>query len=539
MDDNQERNIATNREIGQLSDEKSPFNTIADKKTPKKKMIFVVITTLLVVIAGGIIGWIISSESHLLKKSQSSKKEIPKLVIANQGKKNDIYPIRINSDYANVQNFQSFEGLVRYEDETKIVPALASSWSNPDELTWEFNLKKNVKFHTGRIMTADDVVYSYEIAKNIGFLGETHLNSISSITIKSPTIIEIKTKYPDPVLLNKLNFMLIVDKMSEGKRASPIYGTGPYTIKPNTTPSEKKIELVAFDKYHEGRPMTRELTFIQRETDDELAQVILDKKVNIAGEITGKKNKKLDKKNIVYRGVPDASVTILVLNTTKPGPLQKVEVRQAIRSAIDIPTLIKESNIPATPVSQLLVKLLPGHNPEINTPKRDLEKAKELLAKAGYPNGLTLELVDGGDTSNIYKSLLPKQLAEAGITIKHRSISDFSTYLDELFSGNIEIGALSYSSDTLDGADVFSATTLQLELYQSEKLENLISEASKTTDTKKRLSLLQDAGVYVNQEVPVIPLFNVSRGWYMDKDYKMKRDMPNSGMGVYFWKAHL
>jgi peptide/nickel transport system substrate-binding protein len=538
MEDNQEKNSPRIDEIDQLPHEKSVLNPALNQKTPKKKL-FAVMTALLIVIIGGIIGWIIFSGSHPLKNSRLSSKEIPRLVIANQDKKNIFYPDFANSDYANTYNFQSFEGLVRYEDQSKIVPALASSWSNPDELTWKFNLKKNVKFHTGKTMTADDVVYSYEIQKKNEDFSDLYLSTISSVKKIDAYTVEVKTTDPDLVLLNKLNFMTIIDRQSEGKKPSPIYGTGAYTLKPGTTPTESRLELIAFDDYHEGRPTTRELVFIRREEDEGLAQALLEKKSNISGEFINGRNESLEQKKLISREVPDTSITFLALNTIKPGPLQSLDVRRAIQAAIDVPMLIEKSNISAVPSSQLLVDIIPGYNPKITPVKRDVQKARQLLTKAGYPNGFTVELVDAGGYGETYKTILPAQLAEIGIVVKNRSMEDFSSFLDELTSGKIEIGVLSYSSDFFDGGDVFNATTSQLGLYQSQKLESILNEATSTTNDKERLALLQEAGSFVNDDVPVIPLYNVAREWYMDKEYKMKRDMPNSGMGVYFWKAHL
>jgi peptide/nickel transport system substrate-binding protein len=388
-------------------------------------------------------------------------------------------------------------------------------------------------------MTADDVVYSYEIQKKNEDFSDLYLSTISSVKKIDAYTVEVKTTDPDLVLLNKLNFMTIIDRQSEGKKPSPIYGTGAYTLKPGTTPTESRLELKAFDDYHEGRPTTRELVFIRREEDEGLAQALLEKKSNISGEFINGRNESLEQKKLISREVPDTSITFLALNTIKPGPLQSLDVRRAIQAAIDVPMLIEKSNISAVPSSQLLVDIIPGYNPKITPVKRDVQKARQLLTKAGYPNGFTVELVDAGGYGETYKTILPAQLAEIGIVVKNRSMEDFSSFLDELTSGKIEIGVLSYSSDFFDGGDVFNATTSQLGLYQSQKLESILNEATSTTNDKERLALLQEAGSFVNDDVPVIPLYNVAREWYMDKEYKMKRDMPNSGMGVYFWKAHL
>lgn len=482
---------------------------------------------------------VLSQPNSLNKTTNNSNKskEIPKLTIINQESKKAIYLKATGSDYSNIINFQIFEGLVRYEDQSKIVPALATSWTNPDELTWRFNLKKGVKFHTGRTMTADDVVYSFEQAKKNDFINELYMNSIESAKKISPTIVEIKTVEPDPVILNKLTFIHIIDSKSDIE-AGIINGTGPYTLKKNTVPSDDKLELVAYDDYHQGRPLTRALTFLRSEEDEGFTDALLQKKANIAGEFNAKSSEKLDAKKFIKRNISDTTITFLLPNTIKPGPLQKVEVRQAIQYALDLPALIKANDVTATPYSQLIVEAIPGHNPAIKPVKRDIQKAKNLLIKAGYPNGFSLEIANAGGYKDMVTSELPKQLAEIGITVKNVSYQEFSEYLDSIANGEKEMSLLSYSSDTFDGADVLTLFTKQMKTYKSEKLDSLVQEASKTTDAKKRLKILQDASVLVSEDVPVIPLYNRIRAWYMDKDYQMKRDMPSTGMGVYFWKVH-
>ncbi len=386
-------------------------------------------------------------------------------------------------------------------------------------------------------MTADDVVYSYEQAKKNEFLNDLYLNTIESVKKISPQIVEIKTIQSDPVILNKLSFMHIIDSKGSSE-PSPLNGTGPYTLKKGTIPSAKKIELVAFDDYHQGRPLTRSLTFIEAEEDKVLANALLEKKANIAGEFNAKSSDLLDKKRFIKREISDTAVTFLVPNTINPGPLQKLEVRQAIQYALDVPALIKANDISATPYSQLIAEAIPGYNPSIKLVDRDIQKAKDLLIKAGYGNGFEIEFPDVSEYYNMTKTEFPKQLNEIGIRIKNTPQTGFDEYIDNIINGKVELGILSYASDTFDGADILNATTSQLGTYKSDKLQALIDEASKTSDPKKRLEILQEANMFANKDLPVIPLFSRTKTWYMDKNYNIKRDMPVAGMGVYFWKVH-
>ena len=95
---------------------------------------------------------------------------------------------------------------------------------------------------------------------------------------------------------------------------------------------------------------------------------------------------------------------------------------------------------------------------------------------------------------------------------------------------------IDYSSDTLDGLDIYT-TTLPSANYNNPKVTDLLNQASTTVDPAKRLKLLQDAAVIIDQDVPVIPLYSVSDVWLTDKNYVMQQDMPSSLLSVYFSKV--
>jgi hypothetical protein len=89
----------------------------------------------ILLIVGALASWFLlaTNPKIISEKKPNPKKEIPKLTVINQGLKNEIYPSLVLSDYSYVFNFQIFEALVRYEDQTNIVPGLATSWTNQDE----------------------------------------------------------------------------------------------------------------------------------------------------------------------------------------------------------------------------------------------------------------------------------------------------------------------------------------------------------------------------------------------------------------------
>lgn len=511
-------------------------NSSQPARSSKKFFIIFLAITLLVV--GAILAVFALESQKQVKKSTSASKEIPKLTVASFGAKNEIYPASMETENAFALNFQVFEGLVKYEERSKIVPSLATSWSNPDELTWRFKLKKDVKFHTGKTMTANDVVYSYKQAQNNQFINDVYLSTIESVRAVNDSELEIKTASPDPVILNKLVFLLVIDSDSDGK-SSPIYGTGPYTLKNGTKPSEDKLELVAYDNYHGGRPQTRQLVLIQTTSDEESAELLLKKKANIAGDFLARNVPELDKKNMSTRYIPSVGTTFLSPITSKPGPLQNPMVRKALQYGLDVPKIIAAANLSAKQNSQLPTNVVPGYNPAIPMIKQDTEKAKQLLAEAGYPNGISLDFAFTEAAPKEITDEIKQQLAKANITMNNRVVGGLEELSEVMSQAQTDITYYAYGSDTFDSADVINGVLFADNQYTSPSIKKLLDDASVTIDSKKRLELLKDINQKIYDETAIIPLYSRIPTWYMDKPYVVPLDMITMELGVYYWKVHL
>ena len=525
----------------------SPPPLKEEKKSRKKPIIISLLVILLIAATSfGILWYLKSSQTKSTTIEDESSKEINKLTIATpDGPLNGFFPETdyIFYDFTFHLNAQLAEGLVGYEDMTKIVPRLATSWKNPDENTWVFTLKKDVKFHTGRTMTADDVVYSMNKAKEIGDSGIGILvSTISSVKALSKYEVEIKTEKPDAVLLNKLSMVYIVD--GENKTNTATGGTGPYTIKPGTTASEDKLDFVAFDDYHDGRPQVRALNFRLVEDESAAVKAVKDGKANIAGELTTDGIQGLDEKTTNITKLSSNAILYVIFNSMNDtsSPLSKKDVRQAIRSALDLNELIKKAATDTSPASQIVPQDIPGYNPDIKVPKQDIEKAKQLLADAGYPNGFKINFTYTSAHTGIV-SVIEKQLSKVNITLDKVEIplNDYTVYQTMLEEGKAGLSIIGYSSDTLDALEAYEGLFKQVsKVKDDEKLDEYMSQASGEFDAKKRLKILQDLAVYTDEQSFMAPMLQRTYYWVIDKpSYVFPRDMSNSGMGTYYWKAHL
>ncbi|HEX5744563.1 MAG TPA: ABC transporter substrate-binding protein [Candidatus Saccharimonadales bacterium] len=449
-----------------------------------------------------------------------------------------LYPDISTSEYAYLANSQMFEGLVRYENKNKVVPALATDWKNPDGMTWVFTIKKGVKFHDGHTLTAKDVKYSLDkiVNSDTGF-SETFASTIASVETIGDDQVKITTTDPDPTLLNKLTFLYIIDDDPPAGAGPSDAGTGPYKIKPGTEATTLSLRMVAFDDYHGGRPSTRELVLGSEETSASLLKAFKEGRYDIVGSLSPEDADKFGSAARFISSQPD--VNFIAFNTVKPGPLQKKEVREAIRYAIDPNAIGEARNAYTTPLSQLIPPSIPGYNPAIRPYKQDIGKAKQLLAQAGYSEGLKLKLSlsDISKNGQLTQEIV-NELKKAGITVIPDQHDDFSEFIDYFTSGKAEMYTVDYSSDTLDGLDIYT-TTISDTNYDNPDLTALLDEAGNETEPAKRLKLLQDAAVVIDKDVPVVPMSTENNLWLMDKDYVIEQDMPSSFISVYFYKVRL
>ncbi len=499
-----------------------------NKKRWLKAILLLIIIALLAV--GGWFAWQ-KSHKKAAAPTTTQSKDIPLLKIgilqANYG---GLYPDMSVNEYGYLTNAQMFEGLVRYEDKSKITPVLASTWANPDSKTWLFTLKQGVKFHDGNTMAADDVKYSIDkvIASNSD-LAQVFATTIASVETVGNNQVKITTKEPDPSLLNRLAFLYIIDaNLPQGEEPSQA-GTGPYEVKDGTKPTDKNIQMVAFSQYHGDTPRTKALDFSSVDEAADLVKDFNEKKFNIAGPVPLDEISNAKGATKFTSVVPDTR--FIGFNTIKPGPLQNKQVREAIRYALNPTAIGTAAGDQVTPLSQMIPASIPGYNPAIEPYKQDIAKAKQLLAQAGYPNGLTIRFSTSGDPGETDE--IVKELKEVGITAQVDRHDNFDEFIDYFTAGQAEMYTVDYSSDTLDGLDIYT-TTLNAANYNNPQLATLLSQAQTTTDPAKRLKLLQEAAVLINQDIATVPLSTQNDVWLMDKPYDIQQDMPSAMISVYF-----
>ncbi|MBI4061627.1 MAG: ABC transporter substrate-binding protein [Elusimicrobia bacterium] len=328
---------------------------------------------------------------------------------------------------------QIFDGLVRFDPEGNVEPALASDWRWIDEKTLEMRLRPGVRFHDGEPMNAESVRFSLEkfVDPKSGFPGAGFLGSIERVEVVDAETVRIKTRFPDGILLNRLAGLVtimppryIAARGEEYFGAHPV-GTGAFRFV--SWEAGSKIVLEANEHYWaDGYPKFRGLVFHFLPVDKQVSG-LLDGTIDVVTELPGTATLKVVKSGIADVVKKESFYTIGSSVNVSSGPLADKRVRQAINHAINREELVRYDLLGnGKPLATLSMAGETGHDPSLRPYAYDPDKARRLLREAGYPNGVKLRAIvkmQGERTMRIIST----HLARVGIVVDQYLSTDGNT----------------------------------------------------------------------------------------------------------------
>lgn len=448
----------------------------------------------------------------------------------------------VNASSANLYN-----RLVEFESgSTKLVPGLAASWEiSKDKKVYTFTLRPNVKFHTTKYFTptrnfnADDVIFSVERQRNKShpfhavsggkyeyFDGMEMGSTIADIKALDPMKVQITLSKPDATFLANMamSFMSILskeyaDKLPANKKTDmdnfPI-GTGPYVFI-----SYQKDSVIRYEE-HKGywgkKGNVDKLIFAITPDANVRSQKLKTGECQFVTEPSPADIGDM-KKNAKLKVMEDAGLNIgfLAMNVTKK-PFDNLLVRQAISHALDKKTYITAIYMNnATVAKNLIPPTIWSYNNSVVDYDYNIAKAKELLKKAGLPNGFETEMwtlpVSRPYNPNGKKmgELMQSDLAKIGIKVKLISF-DWPTYLEKSKAGDHSLIQFGWNGDNGDPDNFFGVLLgcasvkagSNYPRWCDQKFDKLLSDAKLTTDVKARTKLYMEAQVLANKEAPVV-----------------------------------
>lgn len=407
----------------------------------------------------------------------------------------------------------AFEALIRYNgEEQKFEPLLATEWKLVDELTWEFTLREGVKFHDGTPFTAEDVKFNLDRIRDPEFNSRirTQANFIKDVEVVDEKTVRINNNVPYAPFLARISTFGLISKASAasydaGGIPAPA-GTGPFKVARWDRGQEILLEKNA------------EYWGSAANVDSVLLRII----PNLATRVAELRAGTIDiATSLIPDNVPEikgqqgldvllAPSNVLFIGANSfVGPLEDQKVRQALAHAIDTRTIVDKLYVGL--VTDLNGPVSPrafGYNADVQQYPYDPDKAKALLAEAGYPNGLTLDY--NGTTG---KYLLDKELAEiiaqqleaVGVKLNLK-LEEYGTYWEGFLAKKNQGLYNAAIGNPLEDADF----VLDLHFYSkgrglyynSPELDALIESGRAAMDVDERRAIYDEAMALIHEEAP-------------------------------------
>lgn len=451
------------------------------------------------------------------------------LVVSDGANPKSLDPRATNDNPSARVTVQIYDRLVEQDEETNIQPGLAESWEQPDATTTIFHLRKGIKFHNGEELKASDVKFSLDAMKASPQTSEI-IEPLKEVVVLDDYTVKVITKYPFTALLNHLAHPAasIVNEKAV-KEAGDSYGqhpvgTGPYKFVEWV--SGDKVVLAANEDYYLGAPAIKNLIFkVIVETTNRTIGLETGE-VDIAYDIDGlDRNKIAEDPKLKLEEAPDLSMTYLGFNTKK-APLDNLKVRQAIAYAIDQQPIIDTAYQGAAEAADSII----GPNVFAHTDKgihykQNMEKAKALLAEAGYPNGFKTEIwINDNPTRRDIAVILQDQLKQVGIDAEVK-VLEWGAYLDGTARGDHQMFILGWGTVTADpdyGITNLVSTETQgaagnRSFYSNPKVDALLKEGRGTLDPEARKKIYEEIQVILQEELPIFCILYPKKNAGMQK----------------------
>ncbi len=445
------------------------------------------------------------------------------LIVGRSSEARSLDPYFHNETPTNSLNRNVHDGLVQFDSELKVLPALATKWDNPDNLTWIFHLRKGVKFHNGDPFTAEDVKFSIERCKNWERSGfKATVSQVDKVEVIDPHTVKVTTKKPFGILPRKLAQVVILSKKfaeahGDDYLATHENGTGPYIVQEWVKGDH--LTLVANKNYWGGAPKIGK-AFVRPLTNDATrTAAILSGEVHVIDDLPVrdvdrvKANKKVQVVSrpglrLIYLQMDhDRADSPKVQSPTGKNPFMDARVRKAIYLGIDEDAIVEHvMNKFAFPAGQFYPSAVFGYDETIKRPACNPQKAKGLLAEAGYPNGFTVTLDSPNDryvNDEKIAQAVASSLAKIGITVKVNALpkATFFPMTDRRETSFFLIGWACGDGDAsafLDGiAHTFDKQKgygrYNRGRYSNSKVDELVEAASATVVPQERLKAMIEA----------------------------------------------
>jgi len=424
--------------------------------------------------------------------------------------------------------FNVFEGLVKPNSNGDLIPAVASDYNiNEEGTVYTFTLREGVKFHNGKKVTAQDVKASLDRCAGTGS-GEplvAAFSAVKEVNIVNDTTIEVVLNEANTDFLP--NFTAAILPADHLEQSTELIGTGPYKYV-SRSPQENVV-LESFDDYWGEKAKIKNVVLKIVSNADTVIMNLEGGSIDMMARLSPAQAAQLSDKFDIYEGTMNLVQGLYLNNAVEP--FNNAKVRQALSYAVDVQEIMDfVSDGKGTKTgSSMFPAFGKYYMPELNdTYTTDIEKAKELLAEAGYPDGFSFSITVASnyqqhvDTAQVLK----EQYKKIGVDVTINLV-EWDSWLSDVYMGrNYEATVIGLDASTLSARAMlerFTSTSgKNFTNYSNAEYDKAYAaavastdEAVQTANYKECLTILaQDAANVYIQDLPNMVAVNSRFGGY-------------------------
>ena len=447
-------------------------------------------------------------------------------------------PLNTTSNYTRMICDQIYDRLTQSKADGSIEGRLAESWTvNEDSSAVTFKLHENAVWSDGEPVTADDVVFSYQMYSDpqVEAKSRYHLQYIAGVDDSGAELSEdsievtaddtytvtfnLKTSMYADTFLQDIDTVYIIPKhIFEGKTAEEInaptlwanpVGSGPFIY--DSEINGERMEFVKNPNYYLGAPKVDRLILRVTDSASMLAGLIngdLDM-IGYGSILIDDWELAKQQENLVTESIPTTSYTTMIFNTAKPYMTQ--EVRQALSMAINRDVLIQailqgEGEAVVTPISSVS----PYYNENIEV-WYDPDKAKSMLEEAGFPFDQTLVfyISSGSSATERTAALIAQDLQKIGVKVRIEQV-DFATLMNNMLDGQHDLGLIG-SGGTLDPSEsremIYPGSSVNFCQLTDTELSDIIDEGNSKLTFEERKPYFDEYQEMIVERSPMAYLY--------------------------------
>lgn len=451
-------------------------------------------------------------------------------------------------------NGQIYESLVTRDAALVLQPELAESWEAGAD-GWTFKLRQGVKFHDGSDFTAEDVVFSFERANHEASDYKEQAKNVTSVQVIDDYTVKLMTDGPNPILPNQLTSIYMMDKgwaeannvtaPQDFKAKEETYavrnanGTGPFKLV-SRAPDEMTVLSRNGDWWGEGmfpgnidkieyRPITNAATRVAALLSGEV-DFVLDPPLQDLKRIEGADGlgvKTVAQIRSIFFGM-DQGVDKLRSSNADGNPFKDVRVREAMNLAIDkaaIQRVVMEGL--SFPTGMITPPGVLGNTPDNDASYGfDPERAKALLAEAGYPNGFSVQLDCPNNRYNNDEKICQAavaMLAKIGVDVTLDAIPK-AQHFPKIQKRESDFYMLGWGVPTLDSHYVFSYLlagdgSWNATGYNNARVNEVTSAITSEIDIPKRTAMIAEAWDIIKADMPYVPIHHQVLAWGISDNF--------------------